>query len=320
MLGNILIMVVIAALAVLFFWLAVRAARMRSRWASWPLRILTGLVGLLFTAIFILAVVGYTRLNAPAARNETAAIPVTASAEKVSAAGKRLALCTGCHSSTGSIPLDGSKDNFFAGDGPPLGVLYAPNLTPGGPLKNWSDAEIIRAIREGVDNQGRPLVIMPSSSFHYLSDEDVQAIVMALRAQPAVNRDLPGRSLSPVAAAIVGSGVFPTSAQAPITTPVQTPAIGTAEYGKYVTMALACQDCHGPEMTGMSSGGFGPSAPNAKVIVKSWSEADFIRFFHEGKDPTGRVVDPENMPWKEYGQALTDEELKSVYLYLHSQP
>ena len=31
-----------------------------------------------------------------------------------------------------------------------MGVLYATNLTPGGPLKDWTDGEIVRAIREGV--------------------------------------------------------------------------------------------------------------------------------------------------------------------------
>ncbi len=319
MAGNILILILVAALAALFFWLAARAGRIRSRWASWPLRILAGLVGLVFTAFFVLAVIGYARLNAPGARPQSASIPVTASPAKVDAAGKRLVLCAGCHSSTGAPPLDGSKGNFFSeGGGPPFGVLYAPNLTPGGPLKDWSDAEIIRAIREGVDNKGRPLVIMPSASFHYLSDEDVQALVAALRAQPAVRRDLPARSLSPVAAAVLGSGVFPTSAQPPITSPVQTPPLGTAEYGQYITRAMACQDCHGPNMTG-ASGGFGPSAPNARAIVKNWSEADFLRFFREGKDPTGRAISDENMPWKDYSKALTVEELKSVYLFLHGQ-
>lgn len=318
MLGNIILMGVIATLAVLFFWLAVRAGRIRSGWVRWPLRLLEGLLGLVVSAVFIVAAIGYARMEIPGARPQAAAIPVTASQAKVAAAEKRIALCVGCHSSTGGLPLDGSKDNFFGGGGPPMGVMYAPNLTPGGPLKDWSDAEIIRAIREGVDKDGRALLIMPSQSFHNLSDEDVQAIVAALRAQPAVNRDLPKRALSPVAAAFLGAGVFPPSVQEPITSPVQTPPIGTAEYGKYVTLALGCQDCHGAQMTGMS-GGFGPSGPDAKAIVKNWSEADFLRLFSEGKDPTGRAISPDAMPWKDYRAGLSVDELKSVYLYLHGQ-
>ncbi len=319
MFGNILIMAIVAVVAVLFFWLAIRAGRIRSPWASWPLRFLAGLVGLVFTAFFVLAVVGYARMNVSSARSETAGIPVTASPDKVATAEKRLGLCAGCHSTTGALPLDGSADNFLADGGPPMGVLYAPNLTPGGPLKDWSDAEIIRAIREGVDNKGRPLMIMPSGSFHYLSDEDVQAIVAALQAQPAVSRNVPARSFSPIGAALFGAGVFPTSAQPPITTSMQAPPTGTVEYGQYVTQALGCQDCHGPGMTG-SSGGFGPSAPDAKAIVKNWSEADFLTLFQEGKDPTGRAIDNNNMPWKDYSRALTEEELKSVYMYLNGQP
>ena len=319
MVGNILIMVVIFALALLLFWLALRAGQIRNGILRWILRIVAGLAGLLVTAIFVLAAIGYYRLNVPPARNQAPEIQVQASPEQLAAAEKKASLCAGCHSTTGSLPLDGGSENFLA-EGPPLGVLYPPNLTPGGGLKDWSDGQVIRAIREGIDHRGRPMLVMPSASFHSLSDEDVQNLVAYMRTQPAVQHDTPERNLTPLAAVLLGAGVFPTAAQPPITEPVPTPPLGTAEYGKYIALAYGCQDCHGPTMTGVAPGGFGPSGPNLTQIVPNWSEEDFILFFHEGKDPSGRVIDPNNMPWNEYGQAFSDEELKSLYLYLHALP
>lgn len=323
---NILMMVAILAFAVLFFWLAVRSGRIRPGYVRWPARILAGLLGLVFAAVFVVASIGYVKLNARASRPASGeavggvSIPVTSSPEMMALGQQRITLCTGCHSTQGKLPLDGSADNFLAGGGPPMGVLYAPNLTPGGVLKDWTDAEIARAIREGIDKDGRPLVVMPTQSLHNLSDEDIQVIIAGLRSQPAVDRQVPKRSLSPIAAAILGAGVFSTSVQEPITAPVEEPALGTAEYGKYITLAYGCLDCHGPEMTGMKGGGFGPPpGPDAKAIVKNWSEEDFLTLFREGKDPTGRVISTDNMPWNEYKTALSEDELRSVYLYLHGQ-
>jgi mono/diheme cytochrome c family protein len=326
MIANILIMVVILAIAVLFFWLAVRSGRIRRGYVRWPARILSGLLGLVFAAVFVIASIGYVKLNArvssPGSSEAVggASIPVTSSSEMVALGQQRITLCTGCHSTQGKLPLDGSADNFLGGGGPPMGVLYAPNLTPGSVLKDWTDAEIARAIREGIDKDGRPLVVMPSQTFQNLSDEDIQVIIAGLRSQPAVDRQVPKRSLSPIAAAMLGAGVFSTSAQKPITAPVGEPSVGTVEYGKYITLAYGCQDCHGAEMTGMQGGGFGPPpGPDAKAIVKNWSEEDFLNLFREGKDPTGRVISKDNMPWNEYKSALNEDELRSVYLYLHGQ-
>src|SRR5258706_439179 len=97
--------------------------------------------------------------------------------------------------------------------GPPFGTLWAPNLTQAGEISEWSDGEVIRAIREGVHKSGRALVVMPSEVFHNLSDADVEAIVAYLRSEPAVAPRNPATRLNILAAALIGAGVFTTSAQ-----------------------------------------------------------------------------------------------------------
>jgi mono/diheme cytochrome c family protein len=316
MLINILILILLLGLAILFVFLARAAWRSRHAILRWPGVVLAGLLALAITVVSVIAIVGLVRLNvAPYQYATTAGIPVTGGPGDVERGAKLAVLCTGCHSSTGNLPLDGSADNFLAG-GPPLGSLYPPNLTPGGPLKDWTDADIARAIREGVDKNGQPLLIMPSKAFHNLSDEDTADIIAFLRSQPAVNRQLPQKQLTLLAAGIVGAGIFSTSAQPPITGPVNMPAAGTADKGHYLVTSMGCTDCHGDHLTGVPAGGFGPSGPNLTAIVPKWKEEDLVNLFRTGKDPSGSHVS-DNMPWKEYNGVFSDADLQDIFSYLH---
>jgi hypothetical protein len=54
------------------------------------------------------------------------------------------------------------------------------------------------------------------------------------------------------------------------------------------------------------------------AIVPTWQEDAFVKFFRTGQDPNGRNIDPAMMPWKDIGQAYTDDELRAIYSYLHS--
>ncbi|MFX9112552.1 hypothetical protein ABTN46_19770, partial [Acinetobacter baumannii] len=61
--------------------------------------------------------------------------------------------------------------------------IFAPNLTPDETtgLGMWTDAQIARAIREGLDDQGQPLCsVMPR--FSDLGDDEVKTLVAELRA------------------------------------------------------------------------------------------------------------------------------------------
>jgi len=76
-----------------------------------------------------------------------------------------------------------------------MGMLYAPNLTPSGNIKDWTGGEVVRAIREGVHKDGRSLLIVPSGDFKNMSEEDVKALVAYLRSQPATGGPTPNNSI-----------------------------------------------------------------------------------------------------------------------------
>lgn len=314
MIIDLIAILVVIALVVLFAWLTRRAWRAKNGLVKWGGTILAGLLTLVLALITIVGAVGFYKLYAPVG-NPVSNLKAQGTPEQIATAKNRATICAGCHSAQGELPLSGGDQNFVGG----LGTIIPPNLTPAGPLKDWSDGEIIRAIREGVHKTGRPLLIMPSDVLHNLSDADVQALVAYLRAQPAVNHDTPNNELGPVAMVLVGAGVFPTSAQPPITVPVVAPPAGvTVDYGKYLVDITGCRVCHGKNLTGGIPGGFTPVGPGLTTIVPKWnSDADLVKTIRTGTDPNGHVLNPDQMPYKQYSAAFTDDELKAIYQYLH---
>lgn len=310
MLINLVIFIFLLALAIFFIWLATRAKRAKSGFFRWVGMILSGLLAFIMILVAVFAGIGFYRLNVPLNNYQTSEMKINASAEQIAMGGRRAVLCADCHS-TNHMDLDGGSDNFLADS--PMGVVYAPNLTPGGELKDWTDAEVVRAIREGVDPQGKTLVIMPSQGLHALSDEDVNSIVAYLRTLPPIEHQTPERALSFMSLVLIGSNKFPLSAQTPITELVVAPPEGTMDYGKYITDAYGCRDCHGLDFRGNEQLG----GPNLIGVVSNWSEDQFVQVFKSGTDPGGRQISDE-MPWRGYNVALSDSALHDLYVYMHS--
>lgn len=72
------------------------------------------------------------------------------------------------------------------------GAPIAPNLTPGGPLAGWSEADFIQTLRTGVNPSGYQLSpeFMPWQSFAKFEDEELQAIWMYLESLPPLEMTL----------------------------------------------------------------------------------------------------------------------------------
>jgi mono/diheme cytochrome c family protein len=296
--------------ALLFGFLAFRAVRAR----RWRVKLAGGVPTVLLTLLpgagFVLAMVGYSQLNA--VRPNPAPQLTAAITPQLVADGERFARpCAGCHSSTGNLPLSG-YDSFSAEGGPPIGTLWAPNLTPA-QLADWSDGEIVRAIREGVGRDGRSLLVMPSSSFRNLSDADVLALVAYLRAQPALEPTTPPRQISAVGAillALLPGDFF--STQPPIVQPVVAPTRGpTAAYGAYL-VSLECQGCHGSNLAGAQRGPL--PAPSLTMLPQQLTVEEFVALLRSGTFPDGSPIGP-NMPVK-YLEKMSDDDYRAIYAHL----
>ncbi len=309
---------VLLLLTLLFGFLLKRAWGSRNAILKWVGLVLMGLLTLLFAVVFVTALVGTIRLNGNFnASHPVSNITVAGTPEQVARGEQLVTTCTGCHGTDGGFPL---KGNNFEGMGPPLGTLWSANLTPAGNVKDWSDGEIVRAIREGVHKSGRSLIFMPSGTYRNFADEDAQAIVAALRKQAPVGQPPPATNLNVLGAVFNQLIPFVMAVQPPITQAQPRPPIGAnVEYGKYLVNAVGCADCHGANFGGgtPATAGLGPPVgPPLRDIGKRYTEEQFVNVFRKGVNAGGTELSP-MMPWKEYG-GFGDDEFKAVYLYLSS--
>ncbi len=106
--------------------------------------------------------------------------------------------CNDCHTPGtlyGAPDFDRKLSGSDLGWRGPWGVSFAPNLTPDMEtgLGYWSEAEIIKAFRTGVKNDGTAILPpMPWQMFAAMSDADAHAIAAYLQSLPPVKHKSPG--------------------------------------------------------------------------------------------------------------------------------
>ena len=284
------------------------------RWLRWTGRAVAGLVLLIVLAVAALYAITTRHIGQiydfpdSQIRAATDSASLARGRHLVKAIGK----CQECH--------DADMGGKLWVDEPAFGQLAGSNLTGGrGGIGDFTDADLERALRRGVGQDGRPLIFMPSEAFAALSDEDVAAIIGYLRTLPPVDREMPEPRVGPVARALYLRGNFPLL---PVTMidhggsrPAPVPGV-TAEYGEYLSTIGGCRGCHGLVLAGDAN----PDAPDITVgRIGDWTEEDFVRSLRQGKRPDGSVIDPERMPWVRSGQ-MTDDEIRAVWMYMRALP
>ena len=308
-----------------------------------------GILVLVLLAVAALGV-GYLMMKKPAQR--------PASAEKIEATPERLArgkylvhhvsLCIDCHSEhvlAYALPLKPGREGVggFIWDakiGFP-GTLAASNLTPDAEtgLGKWSDGEIMRAFREGVDREGKPLFpIMPYGHYRNMSDEDAKSVVAYLRTLKPQRYERPKKQLN-MPLPIVEKFV-PKPLDGPVAAPDRSDRVA---YGKYLTQIGACAECHTPKddkgnaIPGKEfAGGWEMHTPWFRVVtanitphpstfVGRATKEEFIGRFRAFANFTAENAPPAPkgrntlMPWIDLS-GMTDEDLGAIYDYLKTVP
>lgn len=267
--------------------------------------------------------------------------------------------CMGCHSQRDfTIYGHPVKPGYFGAGGEPIfkqplvpGVVQPKNLTPYH-LKDWSDGEIVRAIRSGVSKDGRPLFpMMPYPSFAEMEQEDLYSIVAYLRQLPEVKNDVAPTKLDPPLNIIVHT--------IPQDAPEYPKPIDRKDrlaYGKYLVKMAGCADCHTPvddkhqplpnmylaggqefpyfnsKMEVHPKGGVlrVPNiTPDPETGIGTWTQAQFIQRFAQFRGEKGKALQKHLdldkgdylpiMPYLEYS-GMTDDDLSSIYQYLRTIP
>jgi mono/diheme cytochrome c family protein len=257
--------------------------------------------------------------------------------------------CVGCHSDhhldrfgfpvkAGTIGQGGFP--FTKELGMP-GIVCAQNITPDREtgIGAWTDGEIMRAFREGVDRNGDALFpMMPYTYYHDMSDEDARSVVAYLRTLAPVKHSVPKKQIDfPV-------NLFVKFAPKPVTEPKVTPddAKDHHAYGKYLVTIGGCIECHtqhddkGQLVGAQLAGGWelrGPwgrvrtanLTPHPETYVGRATKTEFIGRFRAFAGFDGAIAPKAApgsntvMPWLAFA-GMTDQDLGAIYDYLHSVP
>jgi hypothetical protein len=205
---------------------------------------------------------------------------------------------------------------------------WAVNITPGSRVADWSDAELAKAIREGIRPDGTLIgPPMPIGLYRGLSDDDLMSMVMFLRTVPASDNETPASTYNFPLPPVYGP---------PIETVSAPPRGVSVEYGAYLAGPVAhCTECHttfgptGPMFEShLGAGGFefhGPwgvsVAPNITSHedgLAGYSDDELKAIITAGKRPDGsRMLPPMGYA---YYATMTSEDLEAIVMYLRTIP
>lgn len=245
--------------------------------------------------------------------------------------------CYACHTDTKNKgePLAGGTAIKT-----PFGTFYGPNITPDPTygIGKWSDADFIRALREGIGPDGRHLFpAFPYTSFTKITDsdlKDLKAYIFSVKpvAKPSRPHDI-GFPFNIRVLQVFWRWLYFTPG------PFKPDPAKSAEHnrGAYLVQALGhCGECHTPrtrlgglEADRAMAGTFNAPenalipniTPDPETGLGKWSEEDYVNALKTGMLPDGDFVGSLMTPVINEGTSkLTDADLKAVVAYLRSLP
>ena len=251
-----------------------------------------------------------------------------------------LADCDGCHSERdfsrfgGPVVATGRGKGFvFPKELGLPGTVAAPNITPDQEtgIGEWTDGEKIRAIREGISRDGRPLFpMMLYEQYRNLSDEDVESLVAFMNTLRPVKNKVPRSEVKFPVSMLIRTAPKPAGHVPP------SDRRSVVEYGRYLVTAAGCAHCHTGADGVKFAGGEEFNFPGMKVVssnitpdkeagIGSWTENYFVSRFQAYKpyvEKGAPAAAPNTftvMPWLSYSQLEADD-LKAIYAYIRTQP
>ena len=254
--------------------------------------------------------------------------------------------CGACHTSraTGNTFMEGEQTDLFLAGGNTYedraGRTYVPNITPDVEtgIGSWSDDEVLRAVRDGVDKRGRFLVpMMPYDDYQFLSDEDGKAMVVYLRSVPPARPPRPRfanelKLIPKVMLTMIGVQMHKPTVDVP--SPNRADPVG---YGRYLANIAACTDCHSltaraPHREGdplFMAGSEIPFTndrlgkvyarnltPDVETGLGKYKATDIKAALRDGKRLDGRRMAPPMSILIPHYSGMTDEDLDALVAFL----
>ena len=241
--------------------------------------------------------------------------------------------CEACHTADGGKPFAGGRP--FQTE---FGTLYSPNITPDATagIGSWTDADFLRAVHQGVDNEGAHLYpAMPYAAYTYLTDQDALAIKSYIFSVPPDKNVAPPNQLKfPFnqrgLMAIWGALYNPNRRFEAV--PDRSPDWNR---GAYLVEALGhCGECHTPRTLlqalnnrhkfggGMAEGWRAYNlSSDAQSGIGTWSTEEIQRYLATGHSLNrGSAFGPMALAVHLSLQDMTPSDMRAIAVYVQSVP
>jgi mono/diheme cytochrome c family protein len=274
----------------------------RLRWAGYVLGGLLGLLLLAAVTLYVLSERALTERLVPVASQlaSPAAVGLANGPRQLHVLG-----CLSCHG-------DGLQGDLFLNE-PKVAKLYAPNLTL--IAAQASDEQLDHAIRQGIGHDGRPLLIMPSEGYQFMSDTEVAALISAIRLLPRGGRPQPLAEVGPMGRLALALGKFRTAPELVRTFRAQRlPDLGPQFAAGRHIVEVNCAECHGPQLRGQEVEP-GVVAPDLQ-IAGAYDLGQFRTLMRQGVAPGKKDIGLMGRVARNDFKHLNDDEIAAIHAYL----
>lgn len=214
-----------------------------------------------------------------------------------------------------------------------FGTWRSPNITPdkGTGIGNWTDEQIIAAVREGVRPDGGQLYpIMPYLNYNRMTDDDAKALVAFLRSVPPIeNVVAPTKDLK-----------LP---KVPAPKPANAPDVvdDAAKHGEYLVTLMHCNMCHTPmgkdgvpDMAKMFAGGLEMEVPpmgtgklyasnltsDPETGLGKWTIPDIAKAVKTMTRPDGSMIQGPMQFYLAGWSKIEDKDLTAIATFIKAIP
>lgn len=243
--------------------------------------------------------------------------------------------CDGCHTPRGPNGAFDMSKRFSGGSNifdEPNYLVKGANITPDKEtgVGAWSDAELKRALTQGVRPNGTQIATsMPYTFYRGLTQGDLDAIVAYVRAVPAVSNKVQAPVYKGPMKPVPIPGAESPMAEGDLANPVKR--------GFYLATAAHCMECHAgyvdhsPDYkTSLGKGGrifSGPYGSVAAVNITSsktngigdWTDEEIKQVLVTGRGRNGRQLVPP-MARNFYFSKMVPDDLSAIVAYLRTLP
>jgi mono/diheme cytochrome c family protein len=235
--------------------------------------------------------------------------------------------CNVCHTAAGGRPYAGGRPLKT-----PFGTIYGTNITPDPDtgIGRWSESAFFRAMREGVDREGRHLYpAFPYDHYTKVTDEDIRALYTFVMTRDPVRAETPPNDLSfPFnIRSLIGAwkalyfkrGVF------------RPDATQSAEWnrGAYLVQGLGhCGACHTPrnflgavkkrqdQGGGEAEGWHAPALNAASPAPVPWDVEQLYRYLRTGLDDLHAIAAGPMVPVVRNLAAVPEQQVRAIATYV----